>query len=301
MLQRVENVVIDHRRGLLSRLTGGGRIVVQVGRRSYRVPGRCSRQQYLAMLDEPARLPGSFTVLHPRPPRAVTLGRALLGLESVLWLIFGVLLVLAGTASIAGVTSTNANLQILGITPGWQASTILLSSGVVVFIAAMFGVWSATAMGRLTSGPRVTGILLCALGIGLGLADLLAAASGPHVLPNGHIVTVTAASAVAAGVLLVLNLLIVGTLGLAGSARAAFRFPRQPVQVPAPRRARSRFHVAWRQPYLAPPPPRPWMRRRLSATWSAGCLRLAREVGRSLAAGLESPTLALDLPPGRAR
>ena len=45
--------------------------------------------------------------------------------------------------------------------------------GVIVLVLAIVGLWSGIAMGRLTSGPRVTALVLATLGMVIGLLGAL--------------------------------------------------------------------------------------------------------------------------------
>ena len=60
MLQRAENVSAHQVRGLIGMITDGRYIVVTIGRHPYRVPGRCSRQQFWAMVEQSETFPLCF-------------------------------------------------------------------------------------------------------------------------------------------------------------------------------------------------------------------------------------------------
>jgi hypothetical protein len=153
----------------------------------------------------------------PPVPGSVTLGRVLLIVEGVLWLLLGALVILGGVALLAlpngqfanqilsNINNANVTLTTIGVT--------LLVFGAILAVLAIVGIWSGAALGRLTSGPRVAGIVLAALGVIIGLLDAVDAGSRVH----------TARSAIYGIVLIVLNLLILYAIAIAPSARAAFR------------------------------------------------------------------------------
>ncbi|MGP8160031.1 MAG: hypothetical protein ACLQGJ_02235, partial [Candidatus Dormibacteria bacterium] len=177
----------------------------------------------------------------PAIPGSVTLGRALVIVESALWLLaglaaggFGALVAATPLASInnrlqqigySG-TLTNAQVAHLGVT--------LIVIGVIIVAAAVIGIWSGAAMGRFTSGPRTTAIVLACLGLVIGVA---AAINGTHATTVAHTGLALRSTPIPGIVIGVVNLLIVWTLAFSRSTRAAFRglpAAAYPMTAPAP-------------------------------------------------------------------
>ncbi|MGA8015890.1 MAG: hypothetical protein WCB85_08245 [Candidatus Dormiibacterota bacterium] len=201
----------------------------------------------------------------PPVPGSVTLGRVLLIIESVLWLLLGLLAGLGGALWFAGVRALN--LQQYGTAGNGvrlaadAIGGVLIGFGVVVAVLAILGIWSGAAMGRLTGGPRVTGIVLACLGIVIGL---FGAIGGSQTFTDTTSGSTIRGNPIFGLVLIVLNLIIVWALGFAGSARAAFR------RLPPPGYAAAGPYIppgypAWPQAQPgwpttqqgAPPPPPP--------------------------------------------
>jgi hypothetical protein len=162
----------------------------------------------------------------PQVPGSVTLGRVLLIVESVLWLL--------GAIAIAGVgvwfLSAGGDLvnrlhqlgysgaNVVSATAGVIGGTVL-AFAVVILVISIIGIWSGAAMGRLTAGPRVTGIVLASLGLLLGIVGALDAT-------RATVHTTTGAfrgSPIPGIVIIVVNLVILWALGFSGKTRAAFR------------------------------------------------------------------------------
>jgi hypothetical protein len=128
-------------------------------------------------------------------------------------------------------------------------------------VISIIGIWSGAAMGRLTTGPRVTGIVLASLGLLIGI---VAAVGRTHT--TVHAVGTFRASPIPGIIIIVVNLLILWTLGFSGKTRAAFRSlpppPGYPAMAPAgygPPPAYSR-PPAYGEPGASdafPPPPPP--------------------------------------------
>ncbi len=156
-------------------------------------------------------------MVRPPVPGSVTLGRVLLIVEAVLWFLGGVVIVLAGVAVLAipngsvasqilsNVHNANVTFTTIGVS--------LIVSGVIMAVIAIVGISAGVGLRRLTTGPRVTGLVLATLGLLIGLVDLVGAGRRVH----------DARSAVAGVILIVLNLVILYAIGFAPGARAAFR------------------------------------------------------------------------------
>ena len=164
-------------------------------------------------------------IQRPPVPGSVTLGRVLLIVEAALWLLGGLAIAAIGVLFLTAGAAINNRLAQIGYTGSNVVSTAagvvggtVLAFAVVIFILAIVGIWAGAAMGRLTSGPRVTGLVLSSLGLLLGILSAVGSAR-----------TVTASGAAVHGspipgiVLIVVNLLIIYALGFSGSTRAAFR------------------------------------------------------------------------------
>jgi hypothetical protein len=161
----------------------------------------------------------------PPVPGSVTLGRVLLIVEAALWLLGGLAVAAVGIFFLSAGATINNDLAKIGYTGTNVVSTAagvvggtVLAFAVVILILAVLGIWAGVALGRLTSGPRVTGLVLSTLGLILGIISALSGAS--RVTDGG---TGIHASPIPGIVLIVINALIIYTLGFAGSARTAFR------------------------------------------------------------------------------
>lgn len=207
----------------------------------------------------------------PPVPGSVTLGRVLLIIESVLWLLLGLLAGVGGALWFAGVRALN--LQQYGTAGNGvrlaadAIGGVLIGFGVVVAVLAILGIWSGAAMGRLTGGPRVTGIVLACLGIVIGI---FGAIGGSQTVTNTSTGSTLRGNPIFELVLIVLNLIIVWAIGFAGSARAAFRRlpppgyaavgpsipPGYPAWSPA-QQAWPQSQPAWPQTQQGAPPPPP--------------------------------------------
>jgi hypothetical protein len=161
----------------------------------------------------------------PPVPGSVTLGRVLLIVEAALWLLGGLAIAAVGVIFLSAGSLINNRLAQIGYSGSNVASTAagvvggtVLAFAVVIVILAILGIWAGVALGRLTSGPRVTGLVLATLGLILGI---LSAIGGAQRASAGG--TTLHSSPIPGIVLIVVNLLIIYVLGFAGSARAAFR------------------------------------------------------------------------------
>jgi hypothetical protein len=176
----------------------------------------------------------------PSVPGSVTVGRTLVIVESVLWLVaglaaggFGALVTATSPANInhrlqqigySG-TLTNAQIAHLGVT--------LIVLGAIMVVAALVGIWAGAAMGRLTSGPRTTAIVLGCVGLVIGIGLAL---NGAHVSSTAQTGFAVRDTPIPGIVIVVVNLLIVWTLAFNGTTRAAFRglpAPAYPMTAPA--------------------------------------------------------------------
>ncbi|MGO8687839.1 MAG: hypothetical protein ACLQT7_11805 [Candidatus Dormibacteria bacterium] len=161
----------------------------------------------------------------PPVPGSVTLGRVLLIVEAALWLLGGLAIAAVGVLFLTAGAAINNRLAQIGYTGSNVVSTAagavggtVIAFAVVIFVLAVVGIWAGAAMGRLSTGPRVTALVLSTLGLILGI---LSAVSGARtVTANGATVH---GSAIPGIVLIVVNALIIWALGFSGSARAAFR------------------------------------------------------------------------------
>jgi len=156
-------------------------------------------------------------MVRPPVPGSVTLGRVLLIVEAVLWLLGAIAIALAGVAVLAvpngsvasqvlsNVHNSNVTLTTIGVS--------LVVAGVVMAVIAVVGISAGASLRRLTTGPRVTGIVLATVGLLIGLVDLVGAGRRVH----------DARSAIAGVILIALNLVILYAIGFAPTARAAFR------------------------------------------------------------------------------
>jgi hypothetical protein len=151
----------------------------------------------------------------PPVPTWVTVARVLIIIESILWLLLGVLFIAVGVF-VGGATS---NLP-AGLS-GYAGSVVgvLIVFAVVIMALAALGIWSGIALGKLTGGPRISAIILCALGVIVGLLSL--AGGGTHTTSDGT--TVTGSSPLLGVIIIVVNALIIYGLAFDGHSRAAFR------------------------------------------------------------------------------
>ena len=164
----------------------------------------------------------------PPVPGSVTLGRVLLIIESVLWLLAGLAVGGFGVLVFTAVANINNRLAQIGYTgtpfttqeAGAVGGTLVVV-GVVILIIAIIGIWSGAAMGRLTGGPRATAIVLACLGVVIGVFSVIGGLRRGATLTTGT--TTLRDTPIPGIVILVVNLLIIWALGFARSARAAFR------------------------------------------------------------------------------
>ena len=164
----------------------------------------------------------------PPVPGSVTLGRVLLILESVLWLLAGLAVGGFGVLVFTAVANINNRLAQIGYT-GTPLTTAeagavggtLVVVGVVILIVAIIGIWSGAAMGRLTGGPRATAIVLACLGLVIGIFSVIGGLHRGAAVTTGT--TTLRDTPIPGIVIVVVNLLIIWAVGFARSARAAFR------------------------------------------------------------------------------
>ncbi len=164
----------------------------------------------------------------PPVPGSVTLGRILLIIESVLWLLAGLLVGGFGVLVFTSVANINNRLAQIGYTgtpfttqeAGAVGGTLVVV-GVVILIIAIIGIWSGAAMGRLSGGPRATAIVLACLGVVIGVFSVIAGLRRGTSLTTGT--TTLRDTPIPGIVILVVNLLIIWGVGFTRSARAAFR------------------------------------------------------------------------------
>jgi hypothetical protein len=199
----------------------------------------------------------------PRVPGSLTLGRVLLLVESVLWLLGAVAVAGVGVWFLSAGGALSNRLQQLGYSganvsaaAGVVGGTVL-AFAVVILVISVIGIWSGAAMGRLTTGPRVTGIVLASLGLLLGIVSALGSAR-----TTVHVTTGPSfrGSPIPGIIIIVVNLLIIWALGFSGKTRAAFRSLPPPTGYPAMAPAGYGPPPAYGQPGASdafPPPPPP--------------------------------------------
>jgi hypothetical protein len=159
-------------------------------------------------------------MVRPPVPGSVTTGRVLLIVEGVLWLLLGALVLIVGIGVAALGHSFTFNGQTTSVGGAATAAGVaVIVVGAILVALSITGIWSGAAMGRLTGGPRVTGLVLASLGLLLGI---LSAVGGSETFTNASTGTTYQSSPVPGIVLIVVNALIIWGIGLSGSARAAF-------------------------------------------------------------------------------
>jgi len=164
----------------------------------------------------------------PPVPGSVTLGRVLLIIESVLWLLAGLAVGGFGVLVFTAVANINNRLAQIGYTgtpfttaeAGAVGGTLVVV-GVVILIIAILGIWSGAAIGRLTGGPRATAIVLCCLGVVIGIFSVVGGLRRGATVTTGT--TTLRDTPIPGIVILLVNLVIIWCSGFARSARAAFR------------------------------------------------------------------------------
>ncbi|MGI8848248.1 MAG: hypothetical protein ACR2GX_08325 [Candidatus Dormibacteria bacterium] len=157
----------------------------------------------------------------PPVPTWVTVGRVLIIVEGALWALLAVLLALAGAfVGSLGNSFPGAGNFASGVT------SVFIIVALVILALAVLGIWSGVAIGKLTAGPRITGIVLCSLGLILGVLSLF---GNGHVTSetdvNGYTTTSSSGgSSLVFGIILIaLNALIIYSWAIDAAARAAFR------------------------------------------------------------------------------
>jgi hypothetical protein len=196
----------------------------------------------------------------PRVPGSLILGRVLLLVESVLWLLGAVAVAGVGVWFLSAGGALSNRLQQLGYSganvsaaAGVVGGTVL-AFAVVILVVAIIGIWSGVAIGRLTTGPRVTGIVLASLGLLIGIVSALGTSRA-----NVHAGTFRG-TPIPGIIIIVVNLLIIWALGFSGKTRAAFRSLPAPTGYPAMAPAGYGPPPAYGQPGASdafPPPPPP--------------------------------------------
>ena len=160
----------------------------------------------------------------PRVPGSLILGRVLLIVESVLWLLGAIAVAGVGVWFLSAGGALVNRLQQLGYSganvsaaAGVVGGTVI-AFAVVILVISVIGIWSGAALGRLTAGPRVTGIVLASLGLLIGIAGALGTSR-----TTIHAAGTFRASPIPGIIIVVVNLLIIWALGFSGKTRAAFR------------------------------------------------------------------------------
>src|ERR1017187_1375446 len=160
----------------------------------------------------------------PPVPGSVTMGRVLLIAESVLWLLLGLLVVVLGIVVITVGNSFTINGQANVVSGAASGVGIAVAAGGAILVGlAITGIWSGAAMGRLTAGPRVTGLVLASLGLIIGI---LSAFGGSQTYVDASNGTTFQSTPIPGLILIVVNALIIFGIGMSGPARAAFGAPR---------------------------------------------------------------------------
>src|ERR1035437_2640559 len=160
----------------------------------------------------------------PPVPGSVTTGRVLLIAESVLWLLLGLLVMILGIVVIGVGSSFTINGQTTSLNGAATSVGIAIVVGGAILVGlAVAGIWSGAAMGRLTAGPRVTGLVLASLGLIIGI---LSAVGGSQTYVDASNGTTFQSTPIPGLILIVVNALIIWGIGVSGSARAAFSAPR---------------------------------------------------------------------------
>jgi hypothetical protein len=195
-------------------------------------------------------------------PGSVTLGRVLLIVESVLWLLgavavagVGVWFLSAGGALVNRLQQIGYSGANVSATAGVIGGTVL-AFAVVILVISTIGIWSGAAMGRLTTGPRVTGIVLACLGLLIGIVGALASSRTTTV----HTVGTFRGTPIPGIIIVVVNLLILWALGFSGKTRAAFRSlppPGYAGMAPAGYGPPSAYGQPGASAFPPPPPPPP--------------------------------------------
>ena len=211
----------------------------------------------------PTTLQEHMQTQRPRGPGSLILGRVLLLVESVLWLLGAIAVAGVGVWFLsAGGTLVNRLQQIgysganVSAAAGVVGGTVL-AFAVVILVISVIGIWAGAAMGRLTAGPRVTGIVLASLGLLLGIVSALGSARTTVHMTTGPSFR---GSPIPGIIIIVVNLLIIWGLGFSGKTRAAFRSLPPPTGYPAMAPAGYGPPPAYGQPGASdafPPPPAP--------------------------------------------
>src|ERR1035441_900466 len=157
----------------------------------------------------------------PTIPGSVTAGRVLLITEGALWLLGGVAVVIVGIVVMGQGNNPHftINGQMASPDQAVGAGIAIAAVGLVFVGLAIRGMWSGSAMKRLTGGPRITGLVLASLGLIIGI---LAAVGGSQSYVNASAGTTVQSTPIPGVILIVMNVAIIWTIGLTASARAAF-------------------------------------------------------------------------------
>jgi hypothetical protein len=154
-------------------------------------------------------------------PGSVTAARVLLITEGAIWLLLGAIVVIVGIVVMAQGDSTSftINGQVLSSGEAAGVGIAIAAFGAVLVGLAITGIWSGSALRRLTGGPRVTGLVLASLGLIVGIITAVGGSQSYVDASNG---TTFQSTPIPGLILIVLNVAIIWTLGLTASSRAAF-------------------------------------------------------------------------------
>jgi uncharacterized membrane protein len=142
----------------------------------------------------------------PPIPGAVRAARVLLRIESAVWLVFGTLLIIGGVIVLGGGSGVPGIVN--NDDPGFAPSIgrLALGLGVVMAVTGCWGVWTDRSMRWPARGNYLSALLFCAVWIIVGLVWVVIATT-----PIPGLVAIT------------LNAVILVSLAVPSSSRAAFR------------------------------------------------------------------------------
>jgi hypothetical protein len=181
------------------------------------------------------------------PPQIVRLAGVLLVLESVLWLLAGLVSVAWGVGLWNALMGAHASgIGAIALFVALPIPVIAIVVGIAVVAVAMLGLWSGFGAWRRADGPCITGVVLAALGAMSGLLGVCG------VLP-----TLASGTVRLIGGLLVLavNLVIIGALAVDQRARDASLGPFAPDPVAWPSVVWVPSYGYMTLPTGSPPPP----------------------------------------------
>ncbi|MGD0834537.1 MAG: hypothetical protein ABSA40_08985 [Candidatus Dormibacteria bacterium] len=154
------------------------------------------------------------------PPRIVRLAGALLVLESVFWLLAGLLCFAWGVGLWNATLAAHPHdIGVIGLFVALPISVVAIVAGVAMVAISNLGLWSGVGAWRRSDGPSIAGVVLAALGAMLGLLAAFGALPAP----------VSGTARLICGLILVaVNLVIIGALVVGQRARDASLGPFAP-------------------------------------------------------------------------